>query len=83
MLENIRVKRILPNPVLVTQERKLMDHNFQGNMGTRQLTEKEINEKRAKNECFQSDEKFTPTHWCKNGQFNRIKMVLDEEEYSE
>ncbi|XP_076952176.1 uncharacterized protein LOC143625820 [Bidens hawaiensis] len=47
---------------------------------TRNLTPKEIADKRAKGECFGCTEKFSPTHKCKNKQFFSIEICEEETE---
>lgn len=41
----------------------------------RRLTDKEVAEKKARNECFRCNEKFHPSYKCKQGQFHRIELV--------
>ena len=42
------------------------------------LTSKQIEEKRQKNQCFWCEEKFTPGHRCKNRQLYMITVQDDE-----
>ncbi|KAI0520439.1 hypothetical protein KFK09_007914 [Dendrobium nobile] len=54
-----------------------------GNGGNfKQLTEKEIQEKRAKGLCFRCDEKYTPGHRCKDRTL-QVLTVCDDEETEE
>ncbi|KAD2393740.1 hypothetical protein E3N88_40717 [Mikania micrantha] len=46
----------------------------------RRLSHKEIEEKRAKGECFGCSEKYTPTHQCKNKQLFSIELVEEDDE---
>lgn len=48
----------------------------------KRLTDKEVVEKKAKNECFCCNEKFHPRHKCKKGQFHIIERIPHEESYS-
>ena len=42
------------------------------------LSPAEVNEKMRKGECFTCEEKYNPTHVCKNRQFRL--MIMEEEE---
>jgi len=42
------------------------------------LSPAEVNEKMMKGECFTCEEKYNPTHVCKNRQFRL--MIMEEEE---
>ncbi|XP_021995709.2 uncharacterized protein LOC110892882 [Helianthus annuus] len=44
-------------------------------MSARRLSHKEIEEKRAKGECFGCNEKYTPNHVCKNKQLFSIEII--------
>lgn len=48
----------------------------------KRLTDKEVAEKKARNECFRCSEKFHPGHKCKQGQFHRIELIPNTENYS-
>ena len=53
------------------------------NVGTRKplnLTPKQMEEKRLKNQCFWCDERFTPGHKCKNRQLYMITVQDDEDD---
>ncbi|KAJ0851953.1 putative nucleotidyltransferase, Ribonuclease H [Helianthus annuus] len=47
---------------------------------TRRLTTKEMAEKREKGECFWCNEKFTPSHNCRNKQLFNLELTDDPEE---
>ncbi len=72
-------KSILPNLKLMNFGKPM---NTPTDKGTRILTKQEVNETRAKNECFWCDEKFTPSHKCKKGRFNKIKMIWSKNDES-
>lgn len=60
---------ILPTPVLKPKP-----------LNSRRLSHKEIEEKRARGECFGCTEKYSPTHVCKNKQLFSIELLEDDDE---
>ncbi|XP_071726817.1 uncharacterized protein [Rutidosis leptorrhynchoides] len=50
--------------------------------GRRQLTQKEIEEKRAKNLCFYFDQRYVPEHKC-SGQLFSLEVLSDEGDCTE
>ena len=46
------------------------------------LTQKELEEKRAKNQCFYCDQRYTPGHKC-SGQLNCLEVVIDHDDHKE
>ncbi|KAD3336501.1 hypothetical protein E3N88_32020 [Mikania micrantha] len=60
---------LLPNPSLKSKAA----------VPIRRLTHKEIEEKRAKGECFGCNEKYTPAHQCKNKQLFSIEILEETE----
>ena len=47
------------------------------------LTPKQMEEKRLKNQCFWCEEKFSPGHRCKNRQLYMLTVQEDDEEVRE
>ncbi|GJW63977.1 putative polyprotein [Tanacetum coccineum] len=48
----------------------------------RQLTQKELEEKKAKNQCFYCDQRYVPVHKC-SGQMYALEFMIDELEDNE
>ncbi|GJX58361.1 retrotransposon-related protein [Tanacetum coccineum] len=48
----------------------------------KQLTQKELEEKRAKNQCFYCDQRYSPGHKC-SGQVYSLEVIGESEEYEE
>ncbi|GKB58354.1 reverse transcriptase [Tanacetum coccineum] len=48
----------------------------------RQLTQKELEEKRAKNQCFYCDQRYSPGHKC-SGQVHSLEVIRESKEYEE
>lgn len=53
---------------------------FKGRNPSVKLSDAEMQEKVRKGECFRCEEKYSPTHVCKNKQFEVIILAEEEEE---
>lgn len=49
----------------------------------RQLTQKEMEERRAKNLCFNCDQRYTIGHKCNRAQMFSLEVIVDESDAEE